>query len=403
MLPIRVTDPQGGPPWGLRLVRTTRGDTCVQLGRVQGDQLGSLGIADAWNNDHQFHPIPPSARDAQDCGSTDAAGHGFVNRGVLGESASANLGGDWIKGPQASGCRLPIGGGNTSRPLCPPGSNRIVFYGLLGPDATGITYQTPDGALATQRAVAGVGAYLLVFPYNAATCAEYDQAAGTTVSCNRVSQSGASPVVPGAVTQVTYTNGRTCSLRESARLQAALLAFRRAAIAKLGRPKISPTRSGRPSINPAWLAAYRRLRTEFLAREHITTAQLQSQLRPGGPQCPAVGWIPFNSTRITTAQVASPVHVREFPVGVYGCPNKLRLPQGCGGVSDPPSRELPVEWSFKARLPVTSSRSWYSGRYSHHQTAARVAKASRPTRTSTRARSCATRRSWKNGATAPTG
>lgn len=36
MLPIRVADPQGGPPWGLRLVRTTRGDTCVQLGRVQG-------------------------------------------------------------------------------------------------------------------------------------------------------------------------------------------------------------------------------------------------------------------------------------------------------------------------------------------------------------------------------
>jgi hypothetical protein len=64
LLPIRVADPQGGPPWGLRLVRTTRGDTCVQLGRVQDGQLGSLGIADAWDNDHRFHPIPPSAEDA---------------------------------------------------------------------------------------------------------------------------------------------------------------------------------------------------------------------------------------------------------------------------------------------------------------------------------------------------
>src|SRR4051794_25652870 len=26
MLPIRVADPDGGPPWGMRLVRTSRGD-----------------------------------------------------------------------------------------------------------------------------------------------------------------------------------------------------------------------------------------------------------------------------------------------------------------------------------------------------------------------------------------
>jgi hypothetical protein len=164
MLPIRVADPQGGPPWGLRLVRTTRGDTCVQLGRVQDGQLGSLGIDDAWDNDHEFHAIPPSARDAQDCGSTDAAGHGFVNRGISGERTSANLGGDWITGPQASGCRLPVGGGDPSLPYCPKGANRIVFYGLLGPDAVSITYRTPGGGLATQRTVGGVGAYLLVFP-----------------------------------------------------------------------------------------------------------------------------------------------------------------------------------------------------------------------------------------------
>ncbi len=359
MLPIRVADPQGGPPWGLRLVRTTRGDTCVELGRVQNGQLGSLGIDDAWNNDHEFHRIPPSAPVAQDCGSTDAAGHGFVNRSRLGESASANLGGDFIKGPQASGCRLPVGGGDPSLPYCPKGTNRIIFYGLLGPDAVSITYRQPDGALATQRVVAGVGAYLLVFPYNAAACAEYDRTANRAVSCNGESLGGATPVVPGAVTKVTYTEGRTCSLTQPAGLEAAFRAFRRAVVAKLGRPEIRHTTSGRALIDATWLAEYRRLLAGFLAREHLTLAQFQRELHPGGPSCPAVGWMPFKATKVTAAQVATPVHVREFPIGVYGCPNKLRLPGGCDGVTATPSREIPVEWSFTARLPVTHDHSWY--------------------------------------------
>lgn len=353
MLPIRVSDPQGGPPWGLRLVRTTRGDTCVQLGRVQGGQLGSLGIDDAWDNDHQFHPIPPSARDAQDCGSTDAAGHGFVNVGALGADASANLGGDWITGPQASGCRLRGFGGEASRPYCPDGANRMVFYGLLGPDAVSITYRTPDGGLATGRTVGGVGAYLLVFPYNAKTCDEYARTAGSSVSCDGDSEGGISPPVPGAITEVTYTHGRTCKLTQSSALRTAFRAFTREMIAKLGRQKVRRSSSERRLIR----ARYLRLLGPFLAREHLTLAQLARALRP--PQCPAVGWIAFPARKVTATQVASPVHVHEFPIGVYGCPNKLRLPGGCGGVTDPASRQLPVEWSFKARIPTTNSRSWY--------------------------------------------
>lgn len=353
LLPIRVADPQGGPPWGLRLVRTTRGDTCVQLGRVQGGELGSLGIADAWDDDHEFHAISPSARDAEDCGSTDAEGHGFVNRGILGESASANLGGDWIRGAQASGCRLPVGGGNASLPTCPAGTNRIVFYGLLGPDAVSVTYRTPAGRLATERTIGGVGAYLLVFPYDAATCAEYDHTPGSSVSCDGEAEGGPSPVVPGAVTKVTYTDGRSCNLRASIRFESLLRAFRREALATLGQPPSHPRRS-----LARWLAAYRRLLARFLAREHLTRAQFARDVNPD-PQCPAVGWVPFAQRQVTLGQVATRVAVHELAAEVYGCPNTLRLPDGCAGVTEPPSREVPVEWSFRARLPVTSSRSWY--------------------------------------------
>ena len=43
LLPLRVADPAGGLPWGLRLVHTTRGYACLQLGRVNGSQIGVLG------------------------------------------------------------------------------------------------------------------------------------------------------------------------------------------------------------------------------------------------------------------------------------------------------------------------------------------------------------------------
>jgi hypothetical protein len=78
LLPLRVPDPQGGPPWGLRIAHTTRGDTCIQLGRVEDGKLGSLGIDYAWNDDHLFHPFPNTS-EGDDCGTTDAAGDGFLN------------------------------------------------------------------------------------------------------------------------------------------------------------------------------------------------------------------------------------------------------------------------------------------------------------------------------------
>jgi hypothetical protein len=137
LLSLRVPDPQGGPPWGLRLVRTTRGDTCIQLGRVEDGKLGSLGIDYAWNDDHQFHPFPDTS-EGDDCGTTDAAGNGFLNVGGGAEIASANptVG---AQGPQSRTCRPEPQLGNGG-PLCPPGSTRMVFMGLLGPDATRITY-----------------------------------------------------------------------------------------------------------------------------------------------------------------------------------------------------------------------------------------------------------------------
>ena len=59
LLSLRVADPAGSPPWGMRVVRTTRGLVCVQLGRVQEGVLGELGIDGAFHDDLRFHPVGP--------------------------------------------------------------------------------------------------------------------------------------------------------------------------------------------------------------------------------------------------------------------------------------------------------------------------------------------------------
>jgi hypothetical protein len=365
LLPLRVADPDSGPPWGLRLVKTSRGDTCVQLGRVENGQVGSLGIYGAWHNDSRFHAISPKDDGADQCGSTDAVGYGYVNRGVLGEQASAN--------PTPEGCRLPqylsLMGRHgppgfhppaSTRPGCPAGAGRVVFFGLLGPDATSVTYRKPGGSLATERTTGGVGAYLLVFPYTEATCYQYSHSAQGAVSCDSISMDGVSPGEPGAVTKITYKDGHSCSLSPPAKLEAAYKAFDARVLAKLGRP--TPTgagaASGRRGISAKWLAEYKPLQARFLAREHLTVTQFRNELGPR-PSCPAVGWVATKGPKTTAADVASRIVVREFPSGSYGCPNKLHLPGGCDGWSPYEKRMLPVEWSFTARRAVTNSRSWY--------------------------------------------
>jgi hypothetical protein len=371
LLPIRVPDPEGGPPWGLRLVKTSRDDTCVQLGRVEDHELGSIGIDGAWNNDHRFHVISPKDDPIDQCGSTDAAGYGYVNRGILGEEASADVP---SKGQRGTACTPPqyatlVGLRHAPRgrvPVpttsgCGPDTGRVVFLGLLGPDAESLTYRKPGGGLATQRTSGGVGAYLLVFPYNQATCYQYSHSARGAVSCDSISEGGVSPTLPGAITKITYRDGHSCSLIPSAKTEAAYKAFLVRSRAKLGppprfRPTFGPPKPG--SAFAKWREAYLKLLTAFLATQHLSLTMFRTQFGLGAG-CPAVGWVAAKHPKVTKAEIATPIVIREFPAAAYGCPNKLHLPQGCNGIGLP-GKSVAVEWSFKARQAVSNSRSWYS-------------------------------------------
>lgn len=300
LLSLRVADPAGGPAWGLRLVRTTRGDMCIQLGRVHDGRLGSLGIDDAWNDDHLFHPFPGTYEGEipEGCGTTDANGNAFLNTAstdVVASAYPAN-GAGIAAATRSVPCRVIAKDGDTG-PLCPRGSSRIVFMGLLGPDAVSVTYRAPDGKLATERTSGGDGAYLLVFRRDKGTCRRYMQDRTSSYGpCGMADfVMGVSPELPGAITAVTYRDGHVCHV----------VARRRALLAGL---------TGGDS-NPA---------------------------------CPPAGYVPVRQRVVTHAQLATPISVRVKQ------PTKRELSRfSTVGVN------VPVHIAFTARAPVTSSRSWY--------------------------------------------
>jgi hypothetical protein len=78
LLSLRVPDSAGGPPWGLRVVQTTRGYECVELGRVLNRRLGVLGQDGWFGDDHRFHPMPASVFDSEACGLIGSAGYALA-------------------------------------------------------------------------------------------------------------------------------------------------------------------------------------------------------------------------------------------------------------------------------------------------------------------------------------
>jgi hypothetical protein len=337
MLPIRIADPGGGPRWGLRLVRTSRGDTCLQLGRVEHGEIGSLGINGAWDNDHEFHEIPANAAYADVCGATDAVGHGYFNDAQLGDNNNANPFPD-------HDCRIrgAGGGGSQLAAVCPAGSNRLVFLGLLGPDAASIVYKKPGGGLGTERTVGGVGAYLLVFRYSSRNCELYSNSPTSAHSCPSDSFAGSSPGSAGAVTEVTYRDGRSCTVESHDD-----------ALATDALVRLHP--------HQEYLAGpeSRRMWARVLERYNLTP---QQGLRQASGHCAAAGWVQRSGPEVTAAEVASPIHLLRFRPHPetnlsYGCGHHRQSTTPCDGKPRP--LEYPLSFSVTARVPIHSGAAWY--------------------------------------------
>jgi hypothetical protein len=146
LLSLRAADPEGGPPWGMRLVHTTRGALCLQVGRVQGEQLGELGIDGSFHNDGRFHPLSPEVLPSysDDSDTTCILAGQMTSSSFEAQERSA----------------VPV---NSELSKAKPQARhlRSISFGLLGPHALSITYRTKAG-LQTSPVSRGTGAYLVV-------------------------------------------------------------------------------------------------------------------------------------------------------------------------------------------------------------------------------------------------
>jgi hypothetical protein len=145
-----VTDPDGGPPWGLRTWQTDRGYGCLQVGRVYDGRLGQI-------SGHVFHElrVGVTGNALGGCYVLDGSGHAFIALHL-----GAQAGGMPQNCPSgfSVGARLKTAGGGVVRCRA---ATRTVDFGLLGPHATSYTYRL-DGRDHDARALGDVGAYLVV-------------------------------------------------------------------------------------------------------------------------------------------------------------------------------------------------------------------------------------------------
>ncbi len=192
LLPIAFPDPAGGPPWGLRAVRTTRGLVCLQVGRVLDGKLGVLGIDGAFHGDGQLHPLPATALPGSVPGIGPGLGHG--------EEAACHLPGEAFS-QERNGIERSASGANGANGGAPRSRLRDIYFGALGPQALSVSYLI-GGHSGTQRVVPGVGAYLLVTAVGAAD--ELGTSGGTMSPAGSVA-----PVKP--LTAIAYrVGGREC-------------------------------------------------------------------------------------------------------------------------------------------------------------------------------------------------
>jgi hypothetical protein len=342
VLPLSVPDPQGGPAWGLRIARTTRGLICVQYGRRDYQTIGILGIDHAFRDDHRFHPISPkSDQDSgQGCATIDGHGHGFVSVTVQAIAASGlqscySYAPSLFAGvPRPDVLRRLHGSPGTT---CPPADLRDLYYGMLGPDATSITYPGPNGKQVTEKTAGADGAYLALGPPSDVKC----QPGG---GCGNGDSYGPG-LSPGFITSVTYNNGTVCHIaaigeqeeRAAARSRAQLLARF---------PALAPLFHGAPAYHVTARQKAILASTEF---RNYTRSHPQV---PPHQTCPLLGYAAPPVHHVSASEVAAPITVH------IGKPVKPRCHRA-GRQSSCGSTEINASISFTARVAVTNIASHY--------------------------------------------
>jgi hypothetical protein len=150
-----AADPAGGLSWGMRVFHTTRGQVCMQVGRVQSDQLGVLGLDSAFDNDGRFHALPTDDLPPGYGGSSANVECVVAGQTLIFEAANADRSAERLLPEEFRPGR--------AREIPPVWDLRTLAYGILGPHAVSVTYRTPTG-LRTVPVAGADGAFLIVEP-----------------------------------------------------------------------------------------------------------------------------------------------------------------------------------------------------------------------------------------------
>ncbi len=201
LLPLSVPDPHGGLPWGMRVLSTTRGVGCLQVGRLLDGRLVALGQDGAFGNDGRAHELPLSTNvERLNCSFVDGRGRIFYSVTIKSQAASAAPGVHC----EPPGTYAPSHRASLS--TCALADERDLYYGMLGPDATGLTYSA-DGKSHTVATVGGDGAYLIVAT---GTTHRYSGAAGSRERAGLYTSDDVPVYSP--ITAIHYRGGVTCHL-----------------------------------------------------------------------------------------------------------------------------------------------------------------------------------------------
>jgi hypothetical protein len=239
LLPVRAQDPDGGLPWGMRIVETSRGLVCAQVGRIDNGQLGELGMDGAFNNDGLFHPFPAGVAQSFRGGSTEDGTE--IEGGTCTLAGSAAWGSAVAAELWGVDRNAAFAHGHFS-PKSPQA--RDISYGMLGPHAVRVSYRE-GSSVHSQSVVPGVGAYLIVQPASASSDHEGSgEAPGTQIP-------GEGPGAVGAVTTITYANnGTNCENGYDARNGATVPVVHACPPAGAPAPPVGATQASLPRLHP---------------------------------------------------------------------------------------------------------------------------------------------------------
>jgi hypothetical protein len=369
LLSLRVADPDGGPPWGLQMLKTTRGLECVRLGRMFNGEIGVLGEDGAFSDDGRFHPFAKSLFDLGfNCGTMDARGNAFVNEAITALPASALTGG-YSPGVTGGCVQPPARGYKHTPPICSPSQLRDVYFGLLGPDATTVTHDTPSGSIITTPTTGADGAYLIVLNYKGG---QADETGGPSVT----DLGNATAAGIGVIRAVSYTGGRGCNLAARAKREAradapwrkALLA-RFPAWAKASADTERAISEGR-AIPKADIAIERAIIRNPAYRAFVRTHQdlIPKAVRLPAPTCPPVGYVAVKTAPITSAEVATPISVRTETAKSYCRNPTTEIARPCGATVPTGFRRVPMRpehaqmlviVTWRTRVAITNQDSHY--------------------------------------------